>query len=53
VKKCRDGLNGDMHMKTRHTVGEEGADVATLMNRELRLGQLEVSASPALLERCK
>jgi len=40
-------------MEARHTFGKEGADVGTLMDRELRLRQLEVSASPALLERCE
>jgi hypothetical protein len=53
VKKGRDGLNGEVHTEVRHTFGEEGADVGTLMNRELRLRQLDVAASPALLERCE
>jgi hypothetical protein len=53
VEKGRDGLNGDVHLEALHTLGEEGADVGTLMNREPRLRQLEVSASPALLERCE
>jgi hypothetical protein len=53
VKKGRDGLNGNGRIKASHTVGKERVDAGTLMDRDLRLGQLEVSASPSLLERCE
>jgi hypothetical protein len=53
VKKGRDGLNGDGHMEAAHTLGKERSDVGTLVDCDLRLRQLEVSAGPALLERCE
>jgi hypothetical protein len=53
VEKGRDGLDGDADSEALRTLGEEGADVGTLMNSERGLHQLEVSASPALLERCE
>ena len=53
VKKGRDGLNGNGHTKAGHTLGKVRADAGTLMDRDLRLRHLEVSASPALLERCE
>ena len=53
MKKGRDGLDSDVRTKASHTVVEEGADAGTLMDRGRRLRQLEVSAGPALLERCE
>ena len=53
VKKGRDGLDSDVRTKASHTVVEERADAGTLMDRGRRLRQLEVSAGPALLERCE
>lgn len=53
MKKGRDGLNGNGRIKASHTVGKERADAGTLMDCDLRLGQLEVSACPSLLERCE
>lgn len=53
MKKGRDGLNNVVNIEAVNTLGEEGVDVATLMNRDLRSGQSKVSASPALLERCE
>ena len=53
MKEGREGLGGDMNIETGDTLGEEGADVGTLMDRDVRLRQSEVSAGPALLERCE
>ena len=53
MKEGRKGLDGDMNIKTGDTLGEEGADVGTLMDRDVRLRQSEVPASPALLESCE
>lgn len=53
VKKGRNGLNGNGHLKAGYAVVEKRADAGTLMDRDLRLRQLEVKASPALLECCK
>lgn len=53
MKEGREGLDGDMNIETGGTLGEEGADVGTLMDRDVRVRQSEVSASPALLERCE
>ena len=53
MEKGRDGLDGDVHSEALRTLGEEGADVGKLTNSERRLHQLEVSASPALLEHCE
>ena len=50
VKERWDGLHGDGQMEAGSTLGKEGPDEGTLMNSELRLGESEVSASPALLE---
>jgi hypothetical protein len=53
VKEGREGLDGDMNIETVETLCKEGADVGTLMDRDVRLRQSEASASPALLERCE
>jgi hypothetical protein len=53
VKKGRDGLSGVVNIEALNTLGEEGVDVGTLMDRDMRSGQTKVSASPALLERCE
>ena len=53
MKEGRDGLHNDGCMEASHTFGEEGADAGTFVNRDLRLGKKEISASPALLECCK
>lgn len=53
VKKGRDGFNSNGHTKAGHTLGKVRADAGTLMDRDLRLRYLEVSASPALLESCE
>ena len=50
VKERWDGLHGDGQMEAGSTLGKEGPDEGTLMDSELRLGESEVSASPALLE---
>jgi hypothetical protein len=52
VKKGRDGLNGDGHTKAVDALGKVRAEAGTLMDRDVRLRHLEVSGSPALLERC-
>jgi hypothetical protein len=46
-----DGLHSDGQMEAGSTLGKEGPDEGTLMDSELRLGDSDVSASPALLER--
>lgn len=51
MKEGREGLDGDMDMKTEGTLSKEGADAGTLMDRGVRSRQSEVSASPTLLER--
>jgi hypothetical protein len=51
VKKGREGLNDNGHMKASHTLGEVRADAGTLMDHDVRLCQVEISAGPALLER--
>lgn len=48
MKEGREGLGGDTNIETVDTLGEEGVDVGTRMNRDVRLRQSEVSASPAL-----
>ena len=48
MKERREGLGGDMNIETVDTLGQEGADAGTLMDRDVRLRQSEVSASPAL-----
>lgn len=53
MKKGRDSLNDNGHTKAGHTPGKVRADAGTLVDRDVRLRQLEVSASPALLERCE
>jgi len=53
VKEGRESLDGDMNIETGDTLSEEGADVGTLVDRDVRLRQSEISASPALLERCQ
>jgi len=53
VKEGWEGLDGDVKMETGNTLGEEGADVGTLMDCYVKLRQSEVSASPALLKRCE
>lgn len=53
MKKGWDGLDGDVHMEAAYTLGKERADMGTLMDRDVRLRQLDVSAGPALLERCE
>ena len=53
MNEGRESLEGDMNMETGNTFGEEGADAGALVDRDVRLGQSDVSASPALLERCE
>ena len=51
MNEGREGLDGDMNMELGNSFGKEGADAGTLMDRNVRLRQSDVSASPALLER--
>ena len=53
MKEGWEGLDGDVNIETGDTLGEERADVGTLMDRDVRLCQSEVSSSPAVLERCE
>ena len=53
MKEGREGFGGNVNMETGDTLGKEGADVSTLMDRNMRSRESEVSASPALLERCE
>ena len=45
-----DGLHGDGQLEAGGTLGKEGPNEGTIMDSELRPGESEVSASPALLE---
>jgi hypothetical protein len=51
VEERRDGLHGDGETEAGGALCKEGPNEGTLVDRQMRLCELEVAPSPALLER--
>jgi len=53
MKKARDGLHGDGCIEAGNARGKVGTDASALMSRDMRVSDIKVLASPALLESCQ